>query len=100
MRKGHGELTYKQLLDENKRLRKENEKLRNEMHSRSMPKEKQTRPVVRVDEKTGDVVRFPTVKAARESIGGTSLSMNLLTNRPLKGYRFYYAEDWKDGDFG
>lgn len=33
MRKGKGELTYKQLLDENKRLKKENEKLRNDLHS-------------------------------------------------------------------
>ena len=27
MRKGNGELTYKQVLDENRKLRKENEKL-------------------------------------------------------------------------
>lgn len=59
---------------------------------------KPTRPVVRVDDKTGEVVRFPSVKAASESIGGNSISMELLTNRPLKGYRFYYAEDWKGGD--
>ena len=36
MRKGQGELTYKQLLDENKRLRKENDRLRNELHSRTV----------------------------------------------------------------
>lgn len=36
MRKGKGELTYKQLLDENNRLRKENDKLRNELHSRTV----------------------------------------------------------------
>lgn len=36
MRKGKGELTYKQLLDENKRLKKENEKLRNDLHSRTV----------------------------------------------------------------
>ena len=36
MRKGQGVLTYKQLLDENKRLRKENDKLRNELHSRTV----------------------------------------------------------------
>lgn len=36
MRKGQGELTYKQLLDENRRLQKENEKLRNDLHSRTI----------------------------------------------------------------
>ena len=36
MRKGQGELTYKQLLDENKRLREENRKLRNDLHSRTV----------------------------------------------------------------
>lgn len=36
LRKGKGELTYKQLLDENNRLRRENEKLRNELHSRTV----------------------------------------------------------------
>ena len=36
MRKGKGELTYKQLLDENKRLREENRKLRNDLHSRTV----------------------------------------------------------------
>ena len=65
---------------------------------RKMRVEKQTRPVVRVDDKTGEVVRFHSVTAASDSIGRTSISMNLLTNRPLKGYRFYYEEDWKDGD--
>ena len=55
-----------------------------------------TRKVVRVDEQTGEIVRFPSVKEARLSIGGTALSMNLLTNRPLKGYRFFYEEDWED----
>lgn len=36
MRRGNGELTYKQLYDENKRLRRENEKLRNELNSRTV----------------------------------------------------------------
>lgn len=36
MRKGKGELTYKQSFDENKRLRKEKDKLRNELHSRTV----------------------------------------------------------------
>ena len=36
MRKGKGELTYKQLLDENKQLREENRKLRNDLHSRTV----------------------------------------------------------------
>ena len=43
MRKGKGELTYKQLLDENKRLREENSSLklaiialRNDLHSRTV----------------------------------------------------------------
>ena len=36
MRKGKGALTYKQLLDENKRLREENRKLRNDLHSRDV----------------------------------------------------------------
>ena len=36
MRKGKGELTYKQLLDENKRLREENRKLRNDLNSRTV----------------------------------------------------------------
>ena len=36
MRKGKGELTYKQLLDENKRLREENRKLRNDLHGRTV----------------------------------------------------------------
>lgn len=36
MRKGQGELTYKQLLDENIKLRREVEKLRNELHSRTV----------------------------------------------------------------
>lgn len=36
MRKGKGELTYKQLQDENKRLEQENKKLRNELHSRTV----------------------------------------------------------------
>ena len=58
---------------------------------------KRYRPVVRVDDKTGEVVRFPSVSAAKESIGNTNISMSLLTNRPLKGYRFYYEEDWKRG---
>lgn len=36
MRDGKGVLTYKQLLDENNRLRRENEKLRKELHSRTV----------------------------------------------------------------
>ena len=53
-----------------------------------------TRPVVRVDDRTGEVVRFPSVKAARDGIGGC-LTMYLMTNKPLKGYRFYYEEEWE-----
>ena len=53
-----------------------------------------TRKVVRVDAKTGEVVRFPTVKAARESVG-TNIGMSLINNRPTKGYRFYYEEEWE-----
>ena len=36
MRKGNGELTYKQVLDENRKLRKENEKLKNDLNSRTI----------------------------------------------------------------
>ena len=36
MKKGNGELTYKQLRDEVCRLRKENNKLRNELNSRTI----------------------------------------------------------------
>lgn len=38
MKKGNqnGQLTYKQLMDENKRLRAENSKLRNELNSRTI----------------------------------------------------------------
>lgn len=36
MRKGNGELTYKQVLDENRKLRKENDKLRNDLNSRTV----------------------------------------------------------------
>ena len=36
MHKGNGELTYKQILDENRKLRKENEKLRNDLNSRTV----------------------------------------------------------------
>lgn len=36
MRKGRGELTYKQLIDDNRRLRQENEKLRNDLKSRTI----------------------------------------------------------------
>ena len=36
MRKGKGELTYKQLIDDNRRLRQENEKLRNDLKSRTI----------------------------------------------------------------
>ena len=36
MRTGNGELTYKQVLDENRKLRKENEKLRNDLNSRTV----------------------------------------------------------------
>lgn len=52
------------------------------------------RPVVRVDIKTGETVRFPTVTEARDSIGGNAINMELMTHRALKGYRFYYEEDW------
>ena len=58
---------------------------------------KYTRPIVRVDNKTGEIVRFPSIKLAQASIGVKSISLYLLTNKPLKGYRFYYAEEW-DGD--
>lgn len=58
---------------------------------------KQTRPVVRVDDETGEVVRFHSVREAQDSIGGISINLYLLTNRPLKGYRFYYEEEWKGG---
>lgn len=42
MKKGNkaGQLTYKQLLDENKRLRAENAKLRNELNSRTIALDK------------------------------------------------------------
>ena len=36
MRKGQGELTYKQLNDAYKRLLRENRKLRNDLHSRTV----------------------------------------------------------------
>lgn len=36
MRKGKGELTYKQLNDAYKRLLRENKKLRNDLHSRTV----------------------------------------------------------------
>lgn len=36
MRKGKGELTYKQMRDAYDRLRRENEKLRNELNSRTV----------------------------------------------------------------
>lgn len=63
-----------------------------------MAKMRPTRPVIRVDVKTGDVVRFPSVKEAREKSNLSSINMNLLTNKPAKGYRFYYEEDWEDGN--
>lgn len=63
-----------------------------------MPKMRTPRPVIRVDVKTGEVVRFPSIKLAIESIGSKAIGSYLYTNRPLKGYRFYYEEDWKDGN--
>ena len=36
MRKGRGELTYKQLQDENRKLRKENKRLQNDLKSRTI----------------------------------------------------------------
>lgn len=59
-----------------------------------MKRKTRTRRVVRFNVETGEVVCFDSVKAASESIGGTKIGMNLLTNRPLKGYRFYYEEEW------
>ena len=59
---------------------------------------KKPRPVVRVDVKTGEAVWFPTAKSARISSGVASIGMELLTNRAIKGYRFFYEEDWHGGD--
>ena len=36
MRKGKGELTYKQLQDENRKLREENKRLQNDLKSRTI----------------------------------------------------------------
>ena len=36
MRKGRGELTYKQLQDENRKLREENKRLQNDLRSRTI----------------------------------------------------------------
>ena len=36
MRKGKGELTYKQLQDENRKLREENKRLQNDLRSRTI----------------------------------------------------------------
>lgn len=36
MRKGKGELTYKQLQDENRKLREENKRLQNDLKSRTV----------------------------------------------------------------
>ena len=36
MRKGRGELTYKQLQDENRKLREENKRLQNDLKSRTI----------------------------------------------------------------
>jgi hypothetical protein len=62
---------------------------------RTLKKTKPGRPVIRVDVRTGDVVRFPSIKDAQKSSRVSSISMNLLTNKPLKGYRFFYEEDWE-----
>lgn len=54
------------------------------------------RPVVRVNEETGEVVRFEMAKDARESLGipEGSFGRILMTNSLRDGYRFYYEEDW------
>ena len=59
-----------------------------------MKKDKR-RPVIRVDIRTKEVVRFPSVVEARDSIGWGSISSALLTNCVCKGYRFYYEEDYE-----
>jgi hypothetical protein len=60
-----------------------------------MAKTRPTRPVIRVDVKSGDVVWFPSIKEAREKSNLSSIGMKLFTNKPLKGYRSYYEEDWE-----
>lgn len=54
--------------------------------------------VVRVNEATGEVVRFSTGKEARESLNipAGSFGRMLITNSLRDGYRFYYEEDWDD----
>lgn len=57
---------------------------------------KRRRPVVRVNEATGEVVRFKMAKDARESLGipEGSFGRIVMTNSLRDGYRFYYEEDW------
>ena len=54
------------------------------------------RRVVRVNEATGEVVRFAMAKDARESLNIPvgSFGRMLITNSLRDGYRFYYEEDW------
>ena len=58
---------------------------------------KQRRPVVRVNEATGEVVRFKMAKDARESLGipEGSFGRIVMTNSLRDGYRFYYEEDYE-----
>jgi hypothetical protein len=56
---------------------------------------KRRRPVVRVDVQTGEAVRFESVTEAARSVGNSNISFYLLTNKPFKGYRFYYEEEWR-----
>lgn len=56
---------------------------------------KRRRPVVRVDVQTGEAVRFESVTEAARSVGNSNISFYLLTNKPFKGYQFYYEEEWK-----
>lgn len=55
------------------------------------------RPVVRVNEETGEVVRFKKAKDARESldIPAGSFGRIVLTNSLRDGYRFYYADEYE-----
>lgn len=57
---------------------------------------KRRRPVVRVNEATGEVVRFKMAKDARESLNipEGSFGRIVMTNSLRDGYRFYYEEDW------
>ena len=55
------------------------------------------RPVVRVNEATGEVVRFKMAKDARESLNipEGSFGRIVMTNSLRDGYRFYYEEDYE-----